>query len=222
MAPPRLECLNSMRTICRKVPGLKASFSTSRSFRAGEQNISSPNSTSGNAQSTQRLSKIFNDSINMKNERIRRESMELAPRDSSYGESTTVPTTEEELKSHSLRSNLTRWITRRFKEGDVYSPHDLSWVEMSKWKRRGRPAQDAFDALDLNPLDHYRNFSMVSEYMTAMGRIKHSKETGLRPVNQRRIARTIRRAIGMGLTPSVHRHPEILQKIIAKKPFSLR
>lgn len=48
--------------------------------------------------------------------------------------------------------------------------------------------------------------------MTDMGRIKHSSETGLRAVNQRRIARTIRRAIGMGLMPSVHKHPEILQK----------
>jgi small subunit ribosomal protein S18 len=51
---------------------------------------------------------------------------------------------------------------------------------------------------------------MVSEYMTTMGRIKHNDETGLRPVNQRRIARTIRRTIGMGLMPSVHRHPELL------------
>ena len=46
--------------------------------------------------------------------------------------------------------------------------------------------------------------------MTPMGRIKHSKETGLRPVNQRRIARAIRRAVGMGMHPSVHHHPEIL------------
>jgi small subunit ribosomal protein S18 len=50
----------------------------------------------------------------------------------------------------------------------------------------------------------------MSEYMTPMGRIKHSNETGLRPVNQRRIARAIRRSIGMGIMPSVHRHPEIL------------
>ncbi len=52
----------------------------------------------------------------------------------------------------------------------------------------------------------------MSEYMTPMGRIKHSHETGLRPVNQRKIARAIRRSIGMGMMPSVHRHPEILYK----------
>ncbi len=52
----------------------------------------------------------------------------------------------------------------------------------------------------------------MSEYMTPMGRIKHSKETGLRPVNQRRIARAIRRSIGIGMMPSVHRHPELLYR----------
>jgi small subunit ribosomal protein S18 len=46
--------------------------------------------------------------------------------------------------------------------------------------------------------------------MTEMGRIKHSSDTGLRAVNQRRIAKAIRRSIGMGLMPSVHKHPEIL------------
>jgi small subunit ribosomal protein S18 len=50
----------------------------------------------------------------------------------------------------------------------------------------------------------------MSEYMSGMGRIKPARETGLRPVNQRKIARAIRRAIGLGLMPSVHRHPEVL------------
>lgn len=50
----------------------------------------------------------------------------------------------------------------------------------------------------------------MSEYMTPMGRIKHRRVTGLRSVNQRKIAKAIRRAIAIGLMPSVHRHPEIL------------
>lgn len=52
---------------------------------------------------------------------------------------------------------------------------------------------------------------MMSEYMTNMGRIKHRRETGLRAVNQRKIAKAIRRAVGMGLLPSVHEHPEVLE-----------
>lgn len=46
--------------------------------------------------------------------------------------------------------------------------------------------------------------------MTAMGRIQHSRLTGLRPVNQRKVAKAIRRAIGMGIHPSTHKHPNIL------------
>lgn len=57
-----------------------------------------------------------------------------------------------------------------------------------------------------------QNYTMMSEFMTEMGRIRHSKITGLRPVNQRKIAKAIRRAIGLGLMPSVHRHPLVLKK----------
>jgi len=116
------------------------------------------------------------------------------------------------MQRHKLASDLSRQISRRWKAGDVYAPHDLSPVEMAKWKKRGRPEYDVFDVLDLKPMEEYKNFSIMSEYMTPMGRIKHSRETGLRPVNQRRIARAIRRSIGLGMMPSVHRHPEILQK----------
>lgn len=52
---------------------------------------------------------------------------------------------------------------------------------------------------------------MMWEYTTSMGRIKHRRDTGLRRVNQRRIAKAIRRAVGMGLMPSVHNHPEVLE-----------
>ena len=62
-----------------------------------------------------------------------------------------------------------------------------------------------------NPLKS-QNFAMMYEFMTPMGRIRHSRETGLRNVNQRRVAKAIRRAIGMGFLPSVHEHPEILRR----------
>jgi len=55
-----------------------------------------------------------------------------------------------------------------------------------------------------------QNFSVISEFMTSFGQIRHSNTTGLRPVNQRKVAKAVRRAIGLGLHPSVHRHPEIL------------
>ncbi|GES64464.1 37S ribosomal protein S18 [Aspergillus terreus] len=108
---------------------------------------------------------------------------------------------------------LEKFQTRDWKAGDIYAPHDLSPAEMKKWRKRYSPSTDAFDSLNMNPLDLYKrvqNFSIMSEYITPMGRIKHRSATGLRPVNQRKIAKAIRRAIGLGLMPSVHKHPEIL------------
>ncbi|KAL4874171.1 hypothetical protein BDV12DRAFT_159243 [Aspergillus spectabilis] len=105
---------------------------------------------------------------------------------------------------------ISKFQTREWRAGDVYAPHDLSPAEMKKWKQRNLPNSDIFDARDLNPLHLYKNYTVMSQYMTPMGRIKHSKFTGLRGVNQRRMAKAIRRAIGIGLMPSVHRHPEII------------
>ncbi|GAB7344411.1 hypothetical protein MBLNU457_2263t1 [Dothideomycetes sp. NU457] len=123
-------------------------------------------------------------------------------------------TLEDAQKSKDIQ-DMSKQITRRWRAGDVYAPHDLTGVEMSKWKKvhqKGRPKKDAFDVLRLNPLDLYKNFTVMSEYVTEMGRIKPRSETGLRPVNQRKVAKAIRRAIGIGLMPSVHKHPELLRK----------
>jgi small subunit ribosomal protein S18 len=62
----------------------------------------------------------------------------------------------QDLKKHKLASDLTRQMTRRWKEGDVYAPHDLSSAEMQKWRRRGRPEHDVFDLLGLNPIEEYK------------------------------------------------------------------
>lgn len=60
-------------------------------------------------------------------------------------------------------------------------------------------------------LNFTQNFSMMSEYVSEVGKIQHSKLTGLRPRNQRRMAKAVRRAIGLGLIPTTYRHPEILK-----------
>ncbi|KAL1595299.1 hypothetical protein SLS60_009989 [Paraconiothyrium brasiliense] len=133
------------------------------------------------------------------------------------------------MQASQERQNFQKHIYRKWNTGDVYAPHDLSGVEQRKWKiARKTPSSDAFDTLGINPITEYKvatqpgwkgittdamqNFTMMSEYMTEMGRIKHSRETGLRPKNQRKIAKAIRRAIGLGLMPSVHRHPLVLNK----------
>ncbi|KAF2721045.1 ribosomal protein S18 [Polychaeton citri CBS 116435] len=128
-----------------------------------------------------------------------------------------------DLQRAAERRDLESQLPRRYSVGDVVSPHDLSGVEANKWKKlqkRPKPnskGSDIIDMVGINPLDHYKNFSIMSEYMTEMGKIKHSSETGLRPVNQRRMAKAIRRAIGIGMMPSTYRHPEIIRLEIEKR-----
>jgi len=135
---------------------------------------------------------------------------QLRPR---YFNRRTLPNRSKLLESQRQQEEsraLERFQARDWKHGDVYAPHDLNPTAMKKWAKRHSPPTDAFDALNMNPLDQYKNFSIMSEYMTSMGRIKPRSHTGLRPVNQRKIAKSIRRAIAFGLMPSVHKHPEIL------------
>ncbi|RDA89679.1 hypothetical protein CP533_3357 [Ophiocordyceps camponoti-saundersi (nom. inval.)] len=106
---------------------------------------------------------------------------------------------------------LQRRMHRRWEAGEVYSPHDLSPVEMWKMRRKGEPNVDVVDALGLRPLDMYKNFSLIRDFTTSSGQIQPSSVTGLRPVNQRKIAKMIRRVQGMGIYPTIHDHPELLR-----------
>ncbi|KAG4412009.1 hypothetical protein IFR04_014853 [Cadophora malorum] len=241
MAPPRFQCLNATRQIATSGLSSRAAFSTSRTSRSDQPPPRSttsdlldllPGSSPKSAESQPRPS--FSNPIQTFAQRQPREigagnarlvnlikrNVDRQNREQSR---TRSATTAEEMQNRNLAQDLSKQISRRWRAGDIYAPHDLSEVEMAKWKKRGQPHHDAFDILDLNPEEHYRNFSLISEYMTPMGRIKHSKETGLRPVNQRRIARAIRRAVGMGMHPSVHHHPEILhlrnQRNESNSPF---
>lgn len=124
----------------------------------------------------------------------------------------------EKMAERKTTDDYARHLARRWNQGDLYSPHDLSPVEMSKWQEPPLTQNDTMDVLGINPVDEYRNFSMVSDFVTTMGRIRGTKDTALRPVNQRRMAKAVRRAIGMGIHPSVHKHPEILASSIAAMP----
>ncbi|ATY66246.1 37S ribosomal S18 [Cordyceps militaris] len=115
------------------------------------------------------------------------------------------------LKSRKVSNDYLRQMPRRWLPGDVYSPHDLSPREMDKWRRRNRREADVVDILGLRPLDMYKNFSLIQEFTTSSGQVKHSKETALRPVNQRKVAKMIRRIQGMGLYPTIHDHPELIR-----------
>lgn len=55
-------------------------------------------------------------------------------------------------------------MPRRWREGNILTPHDLSGSEMRKWKKRSDRTADVFDAAGVNPMDHYR----VSSTSTAI------------------------------------------------------
>ncbi|KAG4439968.1 hypothetical protein IFR05_004542 [Cadophora sp. M221] len=229
MAPPRFQCLNVSRHIVKNGLSTRVAFSTSheppqRSSTSDLLDIF-PNSTPKPAESEShsQARPTFSNPIQIFAQRQQRNQtgnariLNLFQRSADRNQQLSSPrarsaTTVEEMQNRNLAQDLSKQITRRWRAGDIYAPHDLSEVEMAKWKKRSQPHHDVFDVLNFNPEEHYRNFAVISEYMTPMGRIKHSKETGLRPVNQRRIARAIRRTIGIGMHPSVHRHPEIIYK----------
>ncbi|KAF4981611.1 hypothetical protein FZEAL_2623 [Fusarium zealandicum] len=115
------------------------------------------------------------------------------------------------LKNQKMSNDYLKQMPRRWEAGDVYSPHDLSPVEMQKWRKRSVRNNDVVDALGIKPLDMYKNFSLIEHFTTSSGMINHSNLTRLRPVNQRKVAKMVRRVQGMGIYPSVHAHPEMLR-----------
>ena len=110
------------------------------------------------------------------------------------------------------QGSIERMAPRRWEAGEVIAPHDLSAVEMQKWRMRQRPRRDVLDVLGLDPRNEWKNPVLLAEFVTSMGRIRGRRETGLRAVNQRRLAKAVRRAVGMGFLPSVHYHPEMLRR----------
>lgn len=64
--------------------------------------------------------------------------------------------TIKSMSDHFQAQDYSKHIIRRWKAGDVYAPHDLSGVEMRKWKMRQKPTHDIFDVLAFNPEEHYR------------------------------------------------------------------
>ena len=56
------------------------------------------------------------------------------------------------------RKDLEGQMHRYWDIGDVYAPHDLSSVEISKWKRprKVKSRWDVVDQLGINPIHHYK------------------------------------------------------------------
>ncbi|KAI8384041.1 ribosomal protein S18 [Blakeslea trispora] len=95
-------------------------------------------------------------------------------------------------------------------EGDIYHPEDLNDARYreSLRQKRGKPTptEDAFEVLGLDPLNEYKNFRLLTHFVSDMGKILPREQTGLSAKNQRKLAKAIKRARAMGLMSSTNNH----------------
>lgn len=100
-------------------------------------------------------------------------------------------------------SEATQRYQKVHQEGDTYHPHDLNDARYreSLRNRRGRhtaPAEDPFEVLGLDPLHEYKNFRLLTHFVSDMGKILPRQQTGVSAKNQRKLAKAIKRARAMG------------------------
>ncbi|KAJ3026936.1 UNVERIFIED_CONTAM: hypothetical protein HDU68_004783 [Siphonaria sp. JEL0065] len=98
-------------------------------------------------------------------------------------------------------------IKRLFKPYQTYEPAELNQqnTEFYQKARAKEPKDDIFAVLKINPLDVYKNVRLLSHFVTEMGHIKPRTETGLGIVNQKRLAKAIKRAQALGLMPYTYK-----------------
>ncbi|KAH7931240.1 hypothetical protein BV22DRAFT_1027469 [Leucogyrophana mollusca] len=111
------------------------------------------------------------------------------------------------------QSWMQQGVRRKFAPSMFIRPH--YWTREHRFKgpapfprrpligpgRRKARSQDVFYQLGIDPLHEAMNSTLLSAYVTEMGRIKHRTETGLTTKNQRRLGKAIRRAKMMGIIP---------------------
>ncbi|ORE05136.1 ribosomal protein S18 [Rhizopus microsporus var. microsporus] len=113
-------------------------------------------------------------------------------------------------KSRTTTESVQRY-QKIHQEGDLYHPQDLndSRYRESLRARRGKsatPTQDPFEVLDLNPLHEYKNYKLLSQFVSDIGKILPREQTGLSAKNQRKLAKAIKRARAIGLMSSTNNH----------------
>ncbi|RUP05918.1 ribosomal protein S18 [Jimgerdemannia flammicorona] len=95
----------------------------------------------------------------------------------------------------------------------TYHPDELNDASHEKrmLAKRGKivkPTQDPFNTLGLDPLKEYKNHSLLSSFVSDMGKILPREQTGVTAKNQRKLAKAIKRARAMGLMPCTHNPKE--------------
>ncbi|KAG9101020.1 hypothetical protein FRC06_003447 [Ceratobasidium sp. 370] len=72
--------------------------------------------------------------------------------------------------------------------------------------RKQAQSLDVFRKLDIDPLDEYKNGTLLRSFVSEMGKIHSRAKTGLTWRSQRRVGKAIRRARAMGIIPLWNQH----------------
>ncbi|KAJ2961337.1 hypothetical protein NQZ79_g3426 [Umbelopsis isabellina] len=87
--------------------------------------------------------------------------------------------------------------------GTTYHPDELGQPRTRQQRPRPvKPSQDPFEVLGLDPLKEYKNFTLLSHFVSDIGKILPRESTGVSAKNQRKLAKAIKRARAMGLMSS--------------------
>ena len=90
---------------------------------------------------------------------------------------------------------------RFFKPTDTYHARDLNSDRLEKHLRYLQQAKkpDYFDKMNIDIDNEYKNVALLSAFINELGMVKSRKDTGLSFVNQRRLAKAVKRCRAMGL-----------------------
>lgn len=64
--------------------------------------------------------------------------------------------TVRDLRQKYKSRDVEKYQSRKWREGDIYSPQDLSPEEVKNWKTPQKVTRDVFDVLGINPLHEYK------------------------------------------------------------------
>ncbi|KAF8925999.1 hypothetical protein EDD21DRAFT_387495 [Dissophora ornata] len=90
-------------------------------------------------------------------------------------------------------SEQARMSRGNFRKGDIYKPSDLNDTKTVTYSSPPKPV-DELKILNLNPLHEYKNATLLSHYISPLGRLLSREQTGLSAKNQRRVTKAVRRA----------------------------
>lgn len=168
--PPRVSIPGGLRPL--GLPSTTRSFSATTTLAAPPRDGPPPHHTPSSTSSLLSLNRpkrgpnTFNSNDNNNAAASRRNEPERAVDAAStllsrYGgraaqAATRSQATADSIREQKVSNEYLREMPRRWQVGDVYSPHDLSPVEMNKWRRKSQRKGDVIDALGISPLDMYK------------------------------------------------------------------